>query len=50
MNETVVRKRALSAKIISIRAAFARTPMLGWLVGILCAVFLERQFGDAPCI
>jgi branched-chain amino acid transport system permease protein len=46
MEETVVQKRASSAEIISIRTAFAKTPMLGWLAGILCAVFLERQFGD----
>ena len=29
-----------------IRGMFARVPMLGWLVGILCSVFLERYIGD----
>ena len=46
MIETIAQKRTLSAKIIYIREAFARTPMLGWLAGVLCAVFLECQFGD----
>jgi branched-chain amino acid transport system permease protein len=46
MTETIVQKRAPSAKINYIRAAFAKTPTLGWLAGVLCAVFLEYQFGD----
>ncbi len=46
MEQARLRKGALSAKFISIRGAFAKTPMLGWLAGILCAVFLETQFGD----
>ncbi|MEJ2718582.1 MAG: branched-chain amino acid ABC transporter permease [Deltaproteobacteria bacterium] len=29
-----------------IRATFATIPMLGWLAGILGAVFIERYFGD----
>ena len=36
---------ARKTKISKIRAAFSRAPLLGWLLGVLAAVMLERFFG-----
>jgi len=36
---------AMKTKTWKIRAAFARVPVLGWLLGILAAVMLEKFFG-----
>jgi branched-chain amino acid transport system permease protein len=46
MDELAVEVQAPPAGKEGVRAAFASVPMLGWLVGILCAVFIERYFGD----
>ena len=46
MQETAIATQAPASGIARIRAAFASVPMLGWLAGILCAVFIERFVGD----
>ena len=46
MDETVVQTQTQPSGMQRIRAAFATVPMLGWLAGILCAVFIERYCGD----
>jgi branched-chain amino acid transport system permease protein len=46
VEEAVLQTQSSPSKIKRIRAGFAKVPVLGWLVGILCAVFIEQQFGD----
>lgn len=46
MEETVVITKSQPSITQRFRAGFAKVPMLGWLAGILCAVFIERYFGD----
>jgi len=46
MDELSMQGQAPLSGMQRIRAAFAGVPILGWLVGILCAVFIERYFGD----
>ena len=38
--------QAPHSRMKRIRAAFAKVPMIGWLLGILCAVYIENLFGD----
>ncbi len=46
MDEFVAQVQVPPSRMQRIRATFATVPMLGWLAGILCAVFIERSFGD----
>ncbi len=46
MDETTLQPQAPQSGKFRIRATFAKVPVLGWLTGILCAVFIERYFGD----
>ncbi|MFH1116937.1 MAG: branched-chain amino acid ABC transporter permease [Pseudomonadota bacterium] len=47
MEEITVQPHASGSRAVRIRAIFAKVPVLGWLTGILCAVFIEHLFGDA---
>ena len=46
MEEFAVQVQAPPSRLQRIRKTFAVVPMLGWLAGILCAVFIERYFGE----
>jgi branched-chain amino acid transport system permease protein len=46
MEATDQQANASPSRIQRIRTAFARVPAMGWLVGILCAVFIEYLWGD----
>ncbi|MDQ7782030.1 MAG: branched-chain amino acid ABC transporter permease [Desulfomonilaceae bacterium] len=46
MVEFAVRAQTPPSAMQRIRSSFSVIPMLGWLTGILCAVFIERFFGD----
>lgn len=46
VEETVLQTQVPPSLIKRIRSSFAKVPMLGWLAGILCAVFVEHLFGD----
>lgn len=47
MEATDAQADALPSKKHRIRAAFAQVPALGWILGILCTVLVERLWGDA---
>jgi branched-chain amino acid transport system permease protein len=47
MEETVFQTKEARSVIGRVRDFFSKTPIFGWLVGIICAVFLERYLGEA---
>jgi branched-chain amino acid transport system permease protein len=46
MEATDLQDNALPSRKQRIRAAFAQVPALGWLLGIICTVFIEHLIGD----
>ena len=46
MQDNALTTQGPASRIALLRATFSVVPILGWLAGILCAVFIERLLGD----